>query len=679
MFTRAFDRSAMSWSYEMHLQPMLSATDIEGLPFGSVFGSVPGHTVSKRHAHQDGEVFVVLAGRAVVVVGDEERELGAGETVFIPPFSAHEIRNERDEPFDIVSIYWEHIPSAVEVLGRQPAADKVADRTLVACPPVTPNGGLHLGHLSGPYVRADMLVRALRSQGREARHLTGTDDQQSYVAAHARVTGATSTDVALAAGDGIVATLAAADVRVDRVTRPLRDAGHAERIRELFARVAAAPTVEERERETPYCPACDLSLHQAFARGTCAHCDAASDGEICEACGRPNEARELVDLRCRACDGPAELRTERALWLDLAAHADELRAYLRSVHASPDLMVLVERLLDEGLAPYRLTRTSDWGITLDDGQAIDAWVDLALTFLAAVQAEADEHGPARTVLFLGYDNSYYYAVLLPVLAIAAGLTEHLPATFVTNQFLHLGAEKFSTSRGHAVWADDALRASGPDALRVALLRDAPEGRVTHLDEERAVSLTQDPLHRAARAWLAGFAGIGADGVVPGTGAWTDAHREFYRYLGLVTQQLDGLLLPESFSARGYVRLLDAFVERCAEFRATETVARTVGSLAEEARTSLALEFLAAKVFAALVWPLAPRTALAVWRWLGLEGEPVRESGWTFLPGGTRCDGPAPRVDEAASDEAASDEAPVDAAGGETAPDEERELVASGRA
>ncbi|MGW5023703.1 cupin domain-containing protein, partial [Streptomyces albidoflavus] len=183
MITRAFDRSAMSWSYEMHLQPMLSATDIEGLPFGSVFGSVPAHTVSKRHAHQDGEMFIVLAGKAVVVLGEEERVLGPGEVVHLSPFGFHEIRNDFDEPFDIVSVFWEHIPSAVAVLEKSPPRDQLAERSLVFCPPPTPNGGLHLGHLAGPYVRADMLARALRSMGREARYVTGTDDHQSYVAA----------------------------------------------------------------------------------------------------------------------------------------------------------------------------------------------------------------------------------------------------------------------------------------------------------------------------------------------------------------------------------------------------------------------------------------------------------------------------------------------------------------
>jgi methionyl-tRNA synthetase len=642
VITRTFDRSAMSWSYEMHLQPMLSAADIKGLPFGSVFGSVPAHSVSKRHSHQDGEMFIVLAGKASVVLGDEECLLGPGGVVYLSPFDYHEIRNTSDEAFDIISIYWEHIPSAVAALSQTSSRDQLPERMLVFCPPPTPNGGLHLGHLSGPYVRADMLVRALGSMGRGARYITGTDDHQSYVAAVARLRGAEPAEVAVAEGDAIMATLHAAGIGCDRLVRPLADPGHADRIREQFARVTSSPAVSEEERETAYCAQCGLSLYQAFARGSCARCGEASDGEICEACGRPNEARELTGLRCRICGEPAGTRPERALWLDLDFYADQLRDYLQRSYTSPDLQALVERLLAEGLPAYRLTRSSEWGIALGEGQVLDAWADLALTFLDAARAEFEQDGPGAITLFLGYDNSFYYAVLLPVLAFAAGLADHLPTAFVTNQFLHLDDQKFSTSRGHAVWADEALAAAGPDATRLALLRNAPEGRITRITRERADQLTHDPLYRSAQEWLAGFVPLveQCGGRVPGTGAWTEAHREFYRYLNSTTEQLDGLLLPESFSARGYVRLLESLVARCAEFRGTEASARSVPTLAEEAYTSLALEYLAAKVFAALAWPVTPELSQQIWDWLGLPAQPVREVHWTFLPSGTRCAPPA---------------------------------------
>ena len=649
MITRAFDMSAMSWSYEMHLQPMLSAADIKGLPFGSVFGSVAGHSVSKRHSHHDGEMFIVLAGRAIVALGNEEREFGPGEVVYLSPFRYHEIRNESDEAFDIVSIYWEHIPAAVEALAQLPPRSLLAERTLVFCPPPTPNGGLHLGHLAGPYVRADMMARGLRSMGKDARYIAGTDDHQSFVDAAARLRSTSALQVAKSEGDGILATLSAAGVVVDRVTRPCFIPGHAERILALFRRVLASPAVVEEEHETAYCLHCDLSLHQAFARGLCPSCSARCEGEICEACGQPNEARELVDLTCRICGSPATTRAEKALWLDMSVYADEIRSWLARTQSGPDLRWLVESLLDSpgGLPRYRLTRTSDWGVAWDElsGQSVDAWVDLALTFLDTAMTEVSAGGPAKITLFLGYDNSFFYAVLLPALAYASGLAEYLPSALVTNRFLNLDGDKFSTSRGHAVWADDALTAMGSDAVRMALLRNAPEGQETTIPQDSAGRFAAAPHYLAVHDWLTGFGDLRKEygGEVPGTGAWTSAHREFYRYLNSVTEQLDGLLAPESFSARGYVRLVDGLVERAAEFRVTERKLRAVTTLAEEARTSLALEYLAAKAFAALALPVIPDLATRVWSWLGLDGEPVREAEWSFLPAGTTCAQPEFRV------------------------------------
>ncbi|MEV7908029.1 cupin domain-containing protein, partial [Streptomyces anulatus] len=128
----------MSWSYEMYLQSLLSGRDIEGLPFGSVFGSVPAHSVSKRHSHHDGEVFIVLDGAAAVVVDGEERVLTRGDVVYLPPFSVHEIRNDSDQPFDLVSVYWENVPAAVATLRVSPPRQRLPRHALVFCPPPTP-------------------------------------------------------------------------------------------------------------------------------------------------------------------------------------------------------------------------------------------------------------------------------------------------------------------------------------------------------------------------------------------------------------------------------------------------------------------------------------------------------------------------------------------------------------
>jgi methionyl-tRNA synthetase len=649
---RSLDHSSMSWSYDMHLQSLLSASDVEGMPFGSVFGTVPPHHVSKGHSHQDGEMFIALDGTATVVVDGGERRLQRGDAVYLPPFSVHEIRNDGDAPFDLVSIYWDNLDAAVSELERRPPDPGAPQRALVFCPPPTPNGGLHLGHLAGPYVRADLYARALRSKGCDVDLITGTDDHQSYVGVAARQREASPANVADTWGDNVVATLDRALVEATRLTRPRLDPDHAAGVTKLLQRVVDSGAVASRTVETAYCESCGLSLHQAFAQGHCPECGESSDGEICEACGRPGEARELEGVHCRSCGQDAATRPEESLWLDLESYRDRLGSYIRRTQGGSDLRALVESLLEDpaGLRPYRLTRVSDWGIPWSGAEArhgpqvVDAWVDLALTYLLAARAAAGTDGPPQQIaLFLGYDNSFYYGVLLPAIAFAAGLEELLPTCFVTNQFLHLDGEKFSTSRGHAVWADDALDASAADAVRAALLRHAPEGAVTSVSAAELRRLDRDPLYGIALEWVGGFGALvdGEGASVPGTGAWTGAHREFYRYLNSLTEQLDAFLLPESFSARAYVRGLEALVDRALTFRATEAPLRTTPGLQEEARTSLALEFLAAKAFAALALPALPDTGMRLWSALNLPGAPMRERRWEFLPAGHVVSPPFP--------------------------------------
>jgi methionyl-tRNA synthetase len=122
--------------------------------------------------------------------------------------------------------------------------------------------------------------------------------------------------------------------------------------------------------------------------------------------------------------------------------------------------------------------------------------------------------------------------------------------------------------------------------------------------------------------------------VPATGAWTLGHREFYRQLCGYSQAADSLLLVETFSSRAYLQIVDGLIASARTFRAAETARRELAHRQEEARTSVALEYLAAKAFAALVYPVMPDLGQSLWHAMGLRGDPQRESNWTFLPPGT---------------------------------------------
>ncbi len=649
--TRSFDRDKMFWAYEMHLQDLLDAHQIPGLPFGSVFGSVPPGFVSKPHCHQDGEIFITLAGRAEVEIDGELTELSRGDMIFLPPFRTHAIHNHSAEPFDIVSVYWEDIDAAAAALAETATVRRTGGRTLVFCPPVTPNGGLHLGHLSGPYLRADLYARALRTAGGDAVVITGADDHQSFVATAARRQDASPAGISAEAGDQIAATLAAVNADVAHFYRPRRDAELGTEVRRLFNALASSPNVSSAQVETPWCESCEQSLYQAFAHGRCPHCHASSDGEICEACGRPGASRDLLDLTCTQCGSTPVMRTEKTLLLDLDAYVEPLRRYLAHVPGGGGPRQLATELLEAGLGSYRLTRRSRWGMSLADfggepDEVIDPWVELALTQIINTTRFAGQGGAAANVTVLGFDNTYFYLLLLPAVCYALDRPDTLPQGFISNRFLHLDDEKFSTSRRHVVWADDLLAELPVDLVRLAMLRRSPEEEVRSVGSAEIRRFDADPLLERLDRWIAALRELPGDGVIPGTGAWTDNHKTFYRRLCMFSEELDQLISPDAFSSVAYVEKLEAILLDLARFHAVEQSRRRIGGTPEEARTSVAMEYLATKAFAAAVAPVMPTTGALLWQGLGLTGEPNRERYWSFIPGGTPTSFTGPPISEA---------------------------------
>jgi len=659
MFTRSLSREEMSRAYEMLLQPLLSAADLDGIPFGSVYGIVEPQTTSKGHRHNDSEMFIILSGEGVVRIDGEARTLRDGDVAFIPPFTSHSLTNSSPTAeLEMISIYWDEPAAAVRALAERPGPRPRAAR--VVCPPPTPNGGLHLGHIAGPYLRADVYRRAAAAHGLAVALVTGTDDHQTYVDVRARRDDEDPRRLAARHGDAVMRTLKRLDIDVACAIRPASTDGYRETVRAGFERLLAAGVVQERQITTAHCPRCEQSLYQAYVKGGCPTCGRETDGEICESCGFPNDALALANPICSLCGDPASQRLEAALVLSLEAYRERLRSHIRETPHSEHTIALVERLLEAGLPDYRLTRAGRWGLPVPredmDGHVIDAWVELMLGqhVPSALGVLDGRHGePAGRgepgegaappggepvedfVQFIGYDNSFYYAVLFPVLSFALEDYRCRPTALIANEFLYLEGEKFSTSRDHAIWADDALRVSSADALRLAMLRCSPEDAVedfTAADFDAAVG---GALVRPIERWLSGLRALSESlgARAPTPGAWTGGHRDFFAHLEDALGRFSETLSLEAFSAQRYAELIFELVKRATHFHAREQHTLGLAARAEEERTVQALELVAAKVFAIVAHPAMPQAAGRLWAELGLPGPPRWEPHVTFLTTG----------------------------------------------
>lgn len=631
--------------YDIRCQALLPWPGVAAPPFGAVWGLVEPGGATKLHNHYERETFFIARGRGVVLVGEEQAEVEAGDVIYFASFGDHTLKNASgSEDILFLSVYWEDrasLPTAERTPGAAPGG-----RVLVTAAPPTPNGDLHLGHLSGPYLAGDIQTRYLRQRGLDVRYACGTDDNQSYVPLAAAQRGSTPGETAdLLAGD-IQRTLAAARVEMDLFVRPNASRHHAPMAQAFCRALHERGALIEREAPSPYCHTCERYLFEAHIRGGCPHCGALTGGNSCEDCGRPNDCIDLVDPSCTGCGGTPSPRTFRRLYFPLGRYARELAAYHRSVAMAPGLRSLCEQVLAEGLPDIAVTHPAAWGIPAPiegfEGQRLYAWFEMAPRYLAYAEALAEEQGGwqaffkaegARIIQCFGFDNGFFYAVFLPALYLAFDPEIRLPAAFVMNEFYRLDGLKFSTSRRHAIWGRELMPAVPADMVRFYLAKTAPETEGTSFTLGDFEAEIQRELCGAWQAWLHDLGAKvrrDAGGRVPATGDWTAEHRRFYARLCQLAAEAAGAYEASTFSPQRAAAALSTLVREARRFGKAEDGWRRVARRGEERRTGIALELLAARSLAMMAAPILPDFAARLLRELGY-GDVTLAARWEEQP------------------------------------------------
>ncbi|WBP85079.1 class I tRNA ligase family protein [Kitasatospora cathayae] len=495
---------------------------------------------------------------------------------------------------------------------------------ITATPP-TADGELHLGHLAGPYVAADVLRRFLRSDGRPAR-LTGAIDQfDTAVQLCALVQGRKAEEVADGYAESITVDWQRAGVEFDDLPQPLGEAGYRLHVQDLLAKLHADGVVVARSRLLPYCQPCDRWLHGVLVTGGCPYCGAPARGNVCQSCARPNDCGDLLDPACVLCGTPAQLRQCRRLYLPLEAHRDRLLEFWAVTPMPPRLSVLCEQLTRDGLAELAVSHPADWGIEVTVPEFEDQRIDSRFEHAAAhvLAAHRTTEPPVGSLQFFGYDHAHLQVVVLPALLGCLGLPA--PTGYRVNDFYHYQGRKMSTGQRHAVWALDALTDAGSDALRRHVLSGRPLGRPADFVPEELDHARQF-LDDTWNPWLTRlFAALREDchGLVPearagGTG-WVYLHD---RLSGTVAELRTAYDI-ETFDPRRAIALLDEAVRLVTDFQLVNAYERDRVGGRECYRAALAAQLAVARALAAWAWPAMPEGAARLARALGdRPGGPV---------------------------------------------------------
>jgi methionyl-tRNA synthetase len=368
------------------------------------------------------------------------------------------------------------------------------------------NGALHLGHLAGAYLPADIYVRYLRLMGKDVVWVCGSDEHGAAITIRAKKEGVTPQTIIDKYHTLNKQTFEQLGISFDYYHRTSSDLHH-ETAQDFFLKLyEKGGEFEEREQEQYYDPDFDQFLADRYIVGTCPKCGyEEAFGDQCENCGSDLSPTELINPRSTLSGNSPELRKTTHWYFKLDQHEEWLRQWIangvldgKQHHDPKDWKrhVVGQCLswLDGGLQPRAITRDLSWGIPvpLDKaaGKVLYVWFDAPIGYISSTKQWAKENGKdweaywksedSQLIHFIGKDNIVFHCIVFPAMLKAYG-DYNLPVNVPANQFLNFEGEKFSKSRGWGLEQHQYLEEfkdfpNKEDALRYALTRNMPENR-----------------------------------------------------------------------------------------------------------------------------------------------------------------------------------------------------------
>ena len=363
--------------------------------------------------------------------------------------------------------------------------------TITTALPYT-NGPIHIGHLAGVYVPADIYARYLRLTGNDVAFIGGSDEHGVPITIKAKNEGVSPQDIVDKYHAIIKKSFEDFGITYDNYSRTSAPIHH-ETASEFFKTLdAKGEFVEERTAQL-YDAEANQFLADRFVVGTCPKCgNEESYGDQCENCGTSHNATDLINPKSAITGNTPTLKETKHWYLPLDKHEDFLKSWILEGHKKDwksNVYGQCKSWIDDGLRPRAVTRDLDWGIPVPaeggEGKVLYVWFDAPIGYISSTKEWAEREGKdwepywkdedTKLVHFIGKDNIVFHCIIFPSMLKAEGsyiLPENVPA----NEFLNLEGNKLSTSKNWAVWLPDYLEEfpGQQDVLRYALNANAPE-------------------------------------------------------------------------------------------------------------------------------------------------------------------------------------------------------------
>jgi methionyl-tRNA synthetase len=504
------------------------------------------------------------------------------------------------------------------------------------------NGPLHLGHIAGAYLPADIFARFNRIIGNEVLMVSGSDQHGAPITIRAEKEHTTPADIAEKYHAQFVDCWEKLGISWDLYTTT-GTANHAEVTQDIFLTLLEKGYLYKNWVLQAYCPSCQRFLPDRYVVGICPNCGSLNArGDECEACGKPLDPVELKEPHCVVCKGTPRFEQSEHFFLRLSAFQEQLVAWVNGMtHWRPNVMGATRRFLDEGLRDRAITRDIDWGIPVPvpgfEGKRIYVWFEACIGYLSATKEWSKLQGndrlwerywkqEAKIYNFIGKDNIFFHTLSWPATLMGYGGL-NLPYDVPANEFLNIQGQKLSTSRNWAVWVHEYLERFDPDPLRYFLAAAMPETQDSDFTWEKFVRRNNDELvatygnlaHRVLTFTQRQFGGV-----VPDPGALDDASeqliRESEQTLGSVRDALQRCSFKEG------IRDAMALAQKGNRYLDEQAPWKAIKQSREIAGRSVYTIICVLSVLSTVLNPYLPFSSAALHRSLGFTGT-LMERGW----------------------------------------------------
>ncbi len=500
------------------------------------------------------------------------------------------------------------------------------------------NGEVHVGHIAGCYLGADIFARYQRMKGNEVLMVSGSDQHGTPITVTAEKEGVSPEDIAERYHEMNAKAMERLGISFDLYTKTHTE-HHEKVVQEFFLDLLDKGLIDRKSTEEAYCPKCERFLPDRYVEGTCPHCGYEhARGDQCDECGKTLDPKDLINPRCKLCGTTPIFKETEHFFLRLSALQDDLMKFIEEKgHLwRPGVLKFTKNWLESGLHDRAITRDISWGIPVPvegfEDKRIYVWFEAVIGYYSASRLWAKEKGgdwekfwkeDAKHYYFMGKDNIPFHTIIWPAMLIGRGMKT--PDHVVANNYLRFSGQQFSKSRGITLGINEVLDAYDVSALRYYLTSIMPENHDTDFDWQDFAARNNSELLAKYGNFIHRVISFTADkfGEVPPADP-DEKDEEFLKkiegYLNEVQEHLERTEMKDGLSSMMKIAMAGN------RYMMERAPWKELKSDKERAGTTMNVLLRVVKALAIASYPFIPHAAEKTWDYLGMEGS-IEEHGF----------------------------------------------------